>query len=92
MGEGLMKESKLETDTKAYAQERGWLVRKMEWVGRRNCPDRFYARKGRVVLIEFKKRGEPLRLGQEREISTLEDFGVQVLVIDNFADAKALLR
>lgn len=87
-----MRESKLEEDTKSYAQSRGWLVRKMKWIGRRNCPDRFYARNGRVVLVEFKKRGEQPREGQAREIETLEQYGVQVLVIDNYADARALLR
>jgi hypothetical protein len=37
------------------ARKAGWVVDKIMKTGRGGFPDRFYAREGRVVLIEFKK-------------------------------------
>lgn len=65
------------------AEEAGWFVRKLQWVGRRNAPDRFFAKGGRVVLIEFKAPGEKPRPGQDREIDRLRAAGVEVYVCDN---------
>lgn len=69
----------------------GWLVRKMKWIGRHGAPDRFVAKRGRVVLVELKKRGGELQPSQAREFPRLRNAGVEVPVIDTVADAKALL-
>ena len=47
-----------------YAERRGWLVRKMRYIGRNGCPDRWFFKDGIVVPIEFKgpkgQRSQPL--------------------------------
>ena len=65
------------------AEEAGWLVRKVQWVGRRNAPDRLFAKDGRVVFIEFKRPGGKLLRGQPREIEAFRAAGVEVFVADN---------
>lgn len=76
-------ESPLEDFACAEAEKAGWLVRKLQWVGRRNAPDRFFAKDGRVVLIEFKRPGGQPRPGQEKEIARLRGAGVEVYACDN---------
>lgn len=73
------------------AEQRGWLVRKVQWLGRRRAPDRFLARGGRVMLVELKQPGEPARVDQAREIAALRAAGVEVHLIDNLRDGYALL-
>lgn len=65
------------------AEKAGWLVRKLAWKGRRNAPDRFFAKDGRVVLIEFKRPSGAARVTQEREIEALRSAGVEVYLADN---------
>lgn len=72
------------------AAARGWFYRKLSWIGRRNAPDRFFAKNGRVVLVEFKSPGEKPRPGQVKEIAALRAAGLDVRVIDNLRDAYAL--
>lgn len=78
-----MIESPIEDWVCGKAESAGWLVRKLQWVGRRNAPDRFFAKDGRVVLIEFKRPGKGARVGQEKEITALQAAGVEVHVVDN---------
>lgn len=73
------------------AKTDGWLVRKLAWVGRRNGPDRFFAKQGRIVLIEFKRPGEDARLAQDKEITALKAAGVEVHVVDNHLKALRVL-
>jgi hypothetical protein len=78
-----MIESPIEDWVCDKAQDAGWLVRKLQWVGRRNAPDRFFAKDGRVVLIEFKRPdGEP-RPTQAKELAALHAAGVEVHTVDN---------
>lgn len=78
-----MIESPIEEWVCGKAEAAGWLVRKLGWIGRRNGPDRFFAKDGRVVLIEFKRPGKDARPGQQREIKALKAAGVEVHVVDN---------
>lgn len=48
-------EAEIEDDVCIFAANRGWLVRKMKYPGRRGCPDRFFFKRGRLVIIEFKR-------------------------------------
>lgn len=93
------------TDRKQGLAERlGWtIIRKLKWIGRRNAMDRFFARayrkpcrecgaRGRVVLIEFKRKGKKPNITQEREIARFRDAGVEVYVVDDLADAREILR
>lgn len=78
-----MIESSMEEWACEKAEQHGWLVRKMAWVGRRNAPDRFLAKEGRIVLLEAKKTGERARRTQAKEHQALRDAGVEVHVCDN---------
>lgn len=79
-----MIESPIEDWACEQAEAAGWLVRKLQWTGRRGAPDRFFAKGGRVVLIEFKRPGGKPRPGrQKNEIDALRASGVEVHVADN---------
>lgn len=78
-----MLESKIEEKVQKFAEERGWLVRKLQWIGRRAAPDRFYLRAGRVVLVEFKRAGKKPDPLQEREHKRLREHGAEVIIIDS---------
>lgn len=78
-----MIESPIEEWACDQAVAAGWFVRKLQWAGRRNAPDRFFAKDGRVVLIEFKRPDDQPRPGQAKEIAALHAAGVEVYVADN---------
>jgi hypothetical protein len=87
-----MLESDVEMTVTLRAEGRGWFQRKMAWVGRKNAPDRFFARGGRVVLIEFKRPGVPARITQGKEHDKLVAAGVEVHVVDSIEQGDAILR
>lgn len=73
------------------AKAAGWYVRKLKWIGRMSAPDRFFAKDGRVVLIEFKDKGKRPSTLQEREHIQLHAAGVECHVVDNVADGLRVL-
>jgi hypothetical protein len=77
-------ESSVEDDVVCWATNRGWLVRKMQYPGRRGCPDRWFFRDGRLVIIEFKRPGkhtaDPL---QVREHERFAAAGWKVHVVND---------
>ncbi len=74
-----------------HAEEEGWYQRKLRWLGRRGGNDRFFAKGGRVVLIEFKDTGKKPEPLHAREHERLRKAGVEVYTIDNVRDGwKAL--
>ncbi len=77
-------ESSVEDDVVAFAENRGWLVRKMVYPGRRGCPDRWFFKGGRVVVIEFKRPGkkvaDPLQAREHRRYAAA---GITVHLIDS---------
>ena len=85
-------EASVEDDVVAWAENRGWLVRKMQYVGRRGCPDRFFFRNGNLVIIEFKRPG---RKGpdpqQAREHKRYAEAGWKVHTINCRDTAKRIL-
>lgn len=86
-----MIESPIEEWACQQAEAAGWLVRKLRWIGRRSACDRFFAKGGRVVLIEFKKTGKPPSVTQNREIARLKAAGVEVHAVDNPLTALSIL-
>lgn len=78
-----MIESPIEDWVCQKAEDAGWLVRKLRWVGRRSACDRFFAKDGRIVLIEFKRPGKEPNETQEREIARLKAAGVEAHVVDS---------
>lgn len=78
-----MIESAIEDWVCDRAEAAGWLVRKLQWVGRRNAPDRLFAKDGRVLFIEFKRPGEQARPTQAREVIRMQAAGMEVHVLDS---------
>lgn len=82
----------------AWAENHGWIVRKMQYVGRRSCPDRFFFGYGCIVPIEMKKRGKTpsrdgkLSSGQSEEFKRLAGVGVHIHVCYSAAEAIAILE
>lgn len=96
------KELVIENDNVEYAEGLGWLVRKIVYAGRRGAPDRwFFKRKKpcphcgnalKIRVVEYKKLGEKVDPNdqQGREHGRLREHGLEVHVIDNIEDGRAL--
>lgn len=69
---------------------RRWETRKLKWEGRVGAPDYFILAAGRVFLIECKQPGARPRSSQMLEFERLNAAGLDVLVIDDAADAEPL--
>lgn len=85
-------ESELEADASDYAISRGWFVEKIMRCGRKGFPDRFFARDGVVILVEFKKRDDTSRKQQVVRQRELRAHGVRVEQIDRIEQAHELFR
>lgn len=80
----------------AWAENNGWEVRKMQYVGRRGAPDRFFFGYGAIVPVEFKR----LKCGiksdlsdiQKREHAKLKKVGVNVKVFYESEDCILYLK
>lgn len=85
-------EIEVESKVCALAERAGWLVRKVKWIGRRGAPDRMFVRRGRIVLIEFKrpKKGQ-LHALQDREIARLRRAGAECYVVNSVHFGKIAL-
>lgn len=68
--------SVLEKKATEWAEKQGWFSFKIEKANKRGIPDRFYARDGKVVLVEFKGPREAVRPAQERRIAELISQGI----------------
>lgn len=78
------RESYIEAQVCKQAKLRGWRQRKMQFVGRRGCPDRWFMREdGQLVIIEFKDPNGKLSVAQKREINWLTIHGFNVHVVDS---------
>ena len=86
-----MIESPIEEWVCDKAEAAGWLAYKCKWIGRRNAPDRFFAKDGRIVLIEFKNPDGKARATQEKEIARLREHGVEVHLANNALTALRIL-
>lgn len=86
-----MVEYPLEAFVVDKAEKAGWFVRKLRWEGRRNAPDRFFAKDGRVVLIEFKRTDGRPRAGQAKELKALCAAGVEAYWTDSPLEALRIL-
>ena len=80
-----------ELEVVAWAENHGWIVRKIKYIGRRSCPDRLFAGHGKLFLIEMKKSTGRLSVGQKEEFSLFADAGIKIEVFYSAADAIAFL-
>lgn len=86
-----VKESYIERKVCDFAKKLGWLVRKLQWVGRHGAPDRVFIKAGRLVFIEFKAPGKKPTAHQTLEIERLRAEGMEVYVIDDIDEGKFVL-
>lgn len=85
-------EAVIETMVVERAKQLGWVAKKLKWIGSRDAPDHFFAKGGRVVLVEFKAPGEEPRETQAREIQLLRSAGVEVHLISSTREGYALFE
>lgn len=76
----------------SFARSKGWYVRRVTYLDRNGCPDSWFFKDGRLIIIEFKKLGKKPSPQQVRRISELRGAGMNVYVIDNVGDGKALFE
>jgi hypothetical protein len=86
-----MKELSVEATVCAYAEDRGWLVRKIVYPGRRGAPDRHFYKDGRLIIVEFKRPvGGVVSGNQKREHIRLMAAGFPVHLINDISKGCAL--
>lgn len=87
-----MLEKQIESKVCEYAKTKNVLVYKFTSPARAAVPDRlFIAPDGRVWFFEFKREGQKPTPAQEREHAKLRAQKVNVFVIDNVEDGKAMV-
>ena len=87
-----MREVNVELPVVTRAENAGFFVRKVMWVGRKHAPDRVFAHKERgEVWIEFKRPGADARAGQAREHKRMRGAGMEVYVVDTVEDGLRIL-
>lgn len=86
-----MREIEIEQPASEYAESRGWFQDKIMKTSRGSFPDRFYARAGRIILIEYKAPDEEPNGKQLKRHRELREHGVEVFVVDNLDEAKEIL-
>lgn len=87
-----MRELAIEQPAIALAESTGWYVKKMQYVGVRGCPDRHFYKRGRLLIVEFKKPGGVLDGHQVKRHRELREAGWKVHVIDNYEVFVRLLQ
>lgn len=83
-------ESAIEQKDRDAARKAGWVVVKVMRASPNGFPDRFYAKGGRVILVEWKKPGGVLSEQQKHRHTELRAAGVEVHVVDNLDDARRI--
>jgi hypothetical protein len=85
------REAYIEKEVCKYAKTLGWRPRKVQYVGRRGAPDRWFtASGGRLVIIEFKDPNGKLSVAQKREIAYLRANDFSVYVVDSIEEGRAI--
>ena len=89
-----MKETKVEAYLVAQVKARRGFVRKVKWVGRRGCPDRYVSIPNVWAgFVELKRpRGGKLSLGQINEINLLSDAGTRVAIVHSIEEIDQWLQ
>lgn len=85
------RENSIEKAIVAHAEDIGWLVWKVQIIGVNGCPDRFFARDGRVLFIEIKRPGEEPGKQQLLRRDELVKAGVEWHWVTNLEDAYVIL-
>ena len=88
------KETKVEAYLVSQVKARRGFVRKVKWVGRRGCPDRYVSIPNVWSgFVELKRpRGGKLSLGQIHEINLLSDAGTRVAIVHSVEEVDQWLQ
>ena len=71
-------EASVELAAVEWVKARGGFSRKLQWIGRRNAPDRLFSLAGRgPVFVEFKRAGVRPRATQIKEIERMREAGME---------------
>lgn len=84
-------ESEIEQKHRRIAMENGWFVEKIEKTSRGGFPDRFYAKNGWVILLEWKRPGGVVSKQQKLRHEQLRKAGVEVYVVFSIEEANRIL-
>lgn len=72
-----------------YAKHRGCIAYKLVFLSRRGFPDRTtLCRGGRILFIEFKRKGKGLTSLQEKVMKIIIDFGFEYYICDEIGQAE----
>ena len=82
----------IERPLRAYAISRGWLCEKVISASRKGWPDRFFARKGRIVLCELKAPGKEPNAQQLKRHAELRSYGIEVVWFNDLQKAKEFFK
>ena len=85
-------EKHIEAEGNAFAFRRGWLEFKLTSPSRRGWPDRFYVRRGVIILVEWKRPGEEPTVQQAKLHRELRDAGVKVYWMTSLEQAKEVFQ
>lgn len=92
-------ESDLENRVCHEASDKGWWALKVQVLGHRGFPDRWFVRRAQgghypeIIMIEFKAPGKKPRKLQVYVCAKLRSVGFEVHeCVDNYEDAKRILR
>lgn len=86
-------ESSVEAKGCEYAFKRGWFEAKLTSPSANGWPDRFYARDGVIILVEW-KRDEDTEPSPQQSLrhTQLRKYGVRVEVIGSMRKAREVFR
>lgn len=86
-----MLENKVERHLIKRVREAGGRTRKLRYIGRRGCPDRLVLLPDIFVMVELKRPGGKLRLGQAKEVEILRASGLRVYCLDSIYDVDCFM-
>ena len=81
-------ESEIQEKVTEEAENQGLLPIRINVKGRKGWPDYGYGYKGRILFVEFKRKGEVPDPLQEEVHLRMRKAGFTVFVVDNFSDGK----
>jgi len=85
----------LERKVSAYLNKRvkelGGEIRRVQWIGRRNAPDKLVMLPGAHAYVEEKRTGADAEAAQKREHQRMAKAGMWVRVVDSVEDVDRLL-
>lgn len=85
-------ESGIEKYLVMRCKNKGIPIRKVQWIGRRGCPDRLLLYRGGIFIELKRPKGGKLSLHQLREHKLLQDTGFKVLNISTKEEVDNLIE